>query len=237
MAHLLFWLVILIVLLSFSRVLWMQLFQNQKHEPIHEGQFDLQEWDAEDGHIVLLDGEWMFYPSQLVMDDSEEGLSGMGNGFIRVPGKWNEDLSPSETTPYGYGSYRLRLYVDPEKNTTYSLRVPSVRSASELYVNGRLLTHSGIVATSKEEYTAKNLPYSASFTADENGVIDIVIQVANYRDNRSAGIVRSIKFGSEQAIAQEIKISMSMQLLAAIIFLIHSLYSLGLFLLGNKDKT
>ncbi|GAV14837.1 two-component hybrid sensor and regulator [Paenibacillus sp. NAIST15-1] len=155
---------------------------------------------------------------------------------IQVPGGWNEALHADKPSPYGYGSYRLRLYVDPAKHPNYSIRVPSVRTASELYVNGRLLIKSGQVATTKDEYISKDLPYSTAFTADDNGVIEIVIQAANYVDSRSGGIVRSIKFGSEEAIAKETNASVFMQFLAAIIFIMHAVYALILYVLGNKEK-
>lgn len=126
--------------------------------------------------------------------------------------------------------------MNPEEKLNYSIRVPSVRSSSELYVNGRLLAKSGRVADTKEAYTAKNLPYTTSFTADGNGVIELVIQAANYVDSRSSGIARSIKLGSEEAVAKEMKLSVSMQTLGAVIFLMHSVYALILFLLGNRKR-
>ncbi|MFC3769379.1 ATP-binding protein [Paenibacillus sp. GCM10012303] len=233
-SHILIGIGILLVILSGFRFLWMESFRDQKLEPIKNGQLNLRDWNAEDGDILLLDGEWELYPSQWLMVGERQG--GNEPTFIQVPGRWNEALHAEKSTPYGFASYRLRLYVNPEKDLNYSIRVPSVRTSSELYVNGRLLAKSGRVAESKDEYTAKNLPYSAAFTANENGVIELVIQAANYVDSRSSGIVRSIKFGSEEAIAKEMKASVSMQLLAAIIFLMHSAYALILFVLGDKEK-
>ncbi|MGG4093287.1 ATP-binding protein [Paenibacillus lautus] len=230
-------LVSILVVLTSLRILWMETFQDPKQASIHNGQFDLRNWNAEDGSILLLDGEWEFYPSQWLIDGSRQQLLGdIAPRHIQVPGGWNEALHADKPSPYGYGSYRLRLYVDPAKNLNYSIRVLSVRTASELYVNGRLLTKSGQVATTKDEYISKDLPYSTTFTADENGVIELVIQAANYVDSRSGGIVRSIKFGSEEAIAKEMKASVYMQFLAAIIFIMHAVYALILYLLGNKEK-
>ncbi|BAH46828.1 two-component hybrid sensor and regulator [Brevibacillus brevis NBRC 100599] len=235
-SHILLLLGLLLIILSGARILWMESFRDQQAD-IKNGQFDLRDWNAEGGDTLLLDGEWEFYPSQWLMDGRrQQGVNEKGPSLIQVPGRWNEALHTDKSTPYGFASYRLRLYVDPEKDLNYSIRVPSVRTASELYVNGRLLAKSGQVGESEDEYIAKNLPYSSTFTADENGVIDIVIQAANYVDGRSSGIVRSIKFGSEEAIAKEIKVSVSTQLLAAMIFLIHSAYAFILFLLGDKKK-
>ncbi|RJX37115.1 response regulator [Paenibacillus pinisoli] len=217
-------------------MLWMEWFHLQKQVTIQNGQLDLRDWRVEDGDVLLLDGEWEFYPSQWLISGGRERAAEAGAVLIPVPGGWNKALNAEQPTPYGYGSYRLILHVDPGKNQNYSVRVPSVRTSSELYVNGRLLAGSGGVADTEDGYTAKNLPYSTTFTADENGVIELVIQAANYVDSRNSGIARSIKFGSEDAIAREMKISVSMQLMATVIFLMHSVYAFILFLLGNREK-
>lgn len=235
--HLLLFIGLLLVALSGLRLLWMELFPDQQQVSITNGHLDLRDWNAEDGGILLLDGEWEFYPSQWLMDGSGQNITGeLAPRMISVPGKWNGALHAEESTPYGFGSYRLRVFVDPKQNSNYSIRIPSVRTASELYVNGRLLAKSGRVGETKEEYTAKNLPYSTSFTANDDGVIELVIQAANYVDSRGGGIVRSIKFGSEEVMAKETTLSVSLQTLGAILFLMHSVYALILFLLGNRDK-
>lgn len=236
-SHIIILLGLLLVILSSLRLFWMDFFPDQKQMFIQNGQLDLRDWNAKEGDVLLLDGEWEFYPSQWLMDGRQlQGLSEMKPQLIQVPGGWNEALDADKSTPYGFASYRLRLYVNPEEDMNYSIRVPSVRTSSELFVNGRLIAKSGRVAETKDAYFAKNLPYTTTFTADDNGVIELVIQAANYVDSRSSGIVRSIKFGSEETILTDMKVSISMQLLAAIIFLMHSIYSLILFLLGSKEK-
>ncbi|WP_340026846.1 ATP-binding protein [Paenibacillus sp. FSL K6-1096] len=225
---------VLLAALSGLRILWMGLFGDLQHEPLNNGELHLRDWNAEDGKIVLLDGEWEFYPSQWLQDGKKQGVD--EPSLIQVPGGWNDAMHAGTSTPYGFGSYRLRIYVNPEQKLNYSIRLPSIRTASEVYINGRLVANSGKVADSKEGSNARNLPYYTSFTADEDGVIDLVIQASNYVDSRSGGIVRSVKFGSERAIAQEIKISVSMQVLTSVIFLIHSAYAFILYLLGSKQK-
>lgn len=223
-----------IFLLCF-RIIWMESFRDQEQFLIKNGQLDLRKWNEENGKILLLDGEWEFYPSRFLMEHKAEEEKQKPK-FIKVPGRWNEELHPKKNSPYGFASYRLRLYVNPKKKGNYSIRVPSVRSSSEIYVNGRLLSKSGQVGKNINEYIAKNHPYSTTFTADDNGIIDIVIQAANYADSRRSGIVRSVKFGTEEAIMKEMKLSFSMQLIVTIIFLVHSIYAFILFLLSKQEK-
>lgn len=214
----------------------MDTFWNEKQLKIEQGKLDLRHWDTEADDILVLDGEWEFFPHQFLNNGKGRELTKENPQFIQVPGQWNHELHPEEPDPFGFASYRLRLYVHPDKDLTYSIRISSIRSSSEIYVNGRLLAKSGQVAETKDEYSAKNLPYSASFTADENGVIEIVVQAANYVDVRSSGIIRSIKFGTEATIMKDIKLSSFMQLSAVIIYLLHSVYALILFILGNREK-
>ncbi|WAA09980.1 ATP-binding protein [Fervidibacillus albus] len=214
------------------RLLWMNVFWEQKQPSIQNGLLNLHNWDVDRGKVLLLDGEWMIYPSHFLMDDVEKSTETQPYEFIQVPGNWNDVFN----SPFGYASYRLHILVDSENERNYSIYIPSIRSSSEVYVNGRLMEKSGQVAKNNNQYIAKNLPYTTTFTADENGVIDLVIQVANFEDIRSSGIVRSIKFGSADAIAKEMKFSFSMQLLTVVIFLLHSIYALILYFLGNREK-
>src|SRR5690625_1517209 len=74
------------------------------------------------------------------------------------------------------------------------------------------------------------------FKPDENGIIDVVIQVANFKDTRSSGIVRSIKFGTASAITKEKNLSLAMQVFTTAILLIHAIYAIILFFLGKLEK-
>ncbi len=235
--HFLWIIGIFLIILSGSRFLWMHAFYASSDLSIKNGQLNLTDWQAQEDDVLLLDGEWEFYPSQWLIDhEAKSNIDEANRRLIQVPGKWDDVLNEEQSTPYGYGSYRLRIYVDPKKQINYSIHLPSVRSSSEVYVNGRFLGGSGEIGQSTDTYTAKNLPYSTTFTADENGVIDLVVQAANFKDVRQSGIIRSIKFGSEEAISKNYNLSLSMQIIASVIFFIHAIYALILFFLGNHDK-
>lgn len=227
---------IFIVTLSFFRVQWMNSFY---HSPlfVENGEIDLREWDADKYGVLLLDGEWNFYPSELLIERSNLlDHHDISKTSIPVPGSWNNYVQEIGSSSFGYGTYSITLQVNPEIDGYLSMQIPSIRSASEVYINGDFAASSGKVASTNEEYVEKNLPYSVTFKPDEDGIINIAIQVANFKDIRSSGIVRSIKFGTEQAITKDNNLSLIMQLLASAILLIHSIYAIILYFLGKLDR-
>ncbi len=225
-----------IVVLAFFRMQWMHMFHHSTVK-IENGQIDLRDWNPEENSILLLNGEWEFYPSQLLMEEPKVQVTNhLEKKLIPVPGGWNEYLEDIGSTPYGYGTYHISLKVNSEIKDQLSLYIPSIRSASEIFINGEYVASSGNVATTKEEYIEENLPYSVSFKPDEEGLVDIFIHVANFKDIRSSGIVRSIKFGTERAIAKDTNLSLMMQVLASGILFIHSIYAIILYFLGKLDK-
>lgn len=222
-------LLVFMLCLSAFRLIWTGLFQEEVQPDIQNGMLDIQTWDPGEEETLVLDGEWEFYPSRFIMEESSvQGES----DIIEVPRGWNDILGSS----YGYGSYRLQIKVDRDAEQNYGLYIPSIRSSSEIYVNGRKLASSGEIAAEEEQYTAKNLPQRVVFTADEEGIIDIVIQAANYKDIRSSGIIRSVRFGTEQAISSGTQLSSYFQISIIVIFLIHAIYTFILYLIGNRDK-
>lgn len=231
---------LLIVIVSFillligMRVLWTVLLKDTDQPYAVNGRLDLRDWDMAENRTLTLDGEWEFYPRMFLMEREPHNES--DKQWIQVPGGWNPLMAPNENTPYGYGSYRLRILVDPTNDPSFSMRIPSVRSSSEVYVNGHLLGRSGQPASVEENYKPLNEPYTVNFSTNGAEEIEIVVQAANFIDYRKSGIVRSIRFGTEEAIHREVQLSITMQLLACITFLMHAVYAVILYLLGNREK-
>lgn len=223
-----------IFILTCSRLLWIITFHNSNQPDAVNGVLDLRKWDF--NHTVDLDGQWEFFPNTWLINKKDSRKLDINPKYIQVPGSWNTVLNNGKNTPYGYGSYRLRILVNPNNNLNFSIRIPSIRSSSELYVNGHLLGKSGQPGKNKREYVAYNVPYSSTFTKNGKNLIEVVIQAANFKDPRDSGIIRSIKFGSEAAISKESQLSTNMQQMVAIVFLLHSIYSLILFFIGNREK-
>jgi len=224
-----------IVLTSF-RLLWISYFNDTEEQEITKGELDLRGWDFSDGKSITLSGEWEFH-AYTMLEEIPTNQDEKNAPYIYVPGDWSTVLNPDDDRPFGYGSYHLRIYVDPDKDTSFSMRIPSVRSASALYANGLLVGKSGEVGENKEDSNAFNVPYSStSIRADEDGVIDIVLQVTNFVDPRSSGLVRSVTFGYEEDVKAESELSTLLQVVTGVIFFVHALFAGLIYLVGIRDK-
>ncbi len=225
-----------IITLFLIRIIWAFFQAPPDHPRAVRGELDLRSFDFTSDRTVTLDGDWEFYPGKFVKQNESITISSENGGdFIRVPGKWDSVVS-SNDSPYGYGSYRLRIKVDPDNERTYGIRVPNVATSSELYVNGRLLAKNGEPAKNRQQYTARSTPYTAIFKAGTDE-IDIVVHAANYDNSIRGGSTESIRFGSEEAIEKEVGFSVNMQIVVVIVLMIHAVYALILYVIGTRNKS
>ncbi|WP_312107958.1 ATP-binding response regulator [Brevibacillus reuszeri] len=217
--------------------MWSASFSYANDTKAISGVLDLRDWNAETQSIVLLNGEWDFYPQQWLIGEQRNQPSHEEKPVsILVPGSWNQSLQPGNDTPYGFGSYRLKILVDPAKEQNYSLRFTSIRSASTVYVDGVMLGKSGQTGENGLPYVAENRPYTATFSSIGKRVIELVVQVENHMDSRGNGIAQPIKIGTKEAIEKDRWLSLTMQQLVTIIFFVLAVYALILYVVGNKDK-
>lgn len=222
------------ILLTGGRLVWLELFKPEQQPYATNGLLNLQGFDLLAAGSITLDGQWEFYPG-VWLQDEEEGQKHNAK-FIHIPGGWNSYLETDQDTPFGYGSYRLQIMLDADERHSYSLYVPSVRSSSELFVNGDLVASVGKPASSPDQYIAGNAPYTATFSAEAKDTIEIVIHTANYIDPRSGGLIRSIKFGMADAIDRENILSMTMQILVAVAMLIQAINLLVIFVMERNAR-
>ncbi|MBW7475483.1 response regulator [Paenibacillus oenotherae] len=218
------------------RLLWVLLPVTSDSPQAIQGKLDLRGWDFSKDRTISLNGQWEFYPHVLLNKNTDIGLSSdRDRELLEVPGSWNDVMPGKGASTFGYGSYRLRILVQPDKEQIYGIRVPVIPTSSELYVNGRLIAHAGEPESDAERYTARKIPYTASF-ATELSEIEIVIQVANFDDTLMGGINWPIQFGSDHAAQKAASFSNGMQLSICLILLMHAVYAGILFLMGVRQK-
>lgn len=132
----------------------------------------------------LADG-WEFYPDQLI----EPGARADNSISTYIGQYFSFSSFHKDKSPYGTGSYRLLI----SGNGTYTLFLPEIFSACEVYINGQLIAVSGSISPYKPEVKDLLIPVTL------NGTTEILIHTANYTHYYS-GMTYPPAIGSPQAI-------------------------------------
>lgn len=204
------------------------------------GVMDLRGWNFAANGTVRLKGQWEFYRGQLLTPDSfAKGASGDNAPgrpvLVDVPGTWNAYVGGTGTQdPYGYGTYRLRIRVDPLERTMLGVLTDMIRMANRIYLNDWEVGSSGEPAESKAEGRQRNIPYSgfAPVSGDE---VDILVQVSNYL-YPDGGIVSSILLGDSNSINRTRDWRVLQDLILASGFLMPGVYLLIVYRTRREDK-
>lgn len=224
---------LVLLVLTSLRIGWIIYHKTPNHPYAEGGIIDLRKWEFRENQTIPLDGEWEFYPNQLL--DPTLGYTSETDReqtFVAVPGNW--DAASNDDKPLNYGTYRVKILLPDHDDRLYGLRIRDISSAASIFLDGTLLTKVGQPTESASQYQSKLGTYKALFPADSNE-IDMTIHVANYEKAHEGGITKAIKFGTGEAINNEVDLSKFLQLLVAIILIGHSLYAFGLYFM-SKNK-
>ncbi|PKM74729.1 MAG: diguanylate cyclase [Firmicutes bacterium HGW-Firmicutes-17] len=182
--------------------------------------------------IIPLDGNWAFYWNQLLEPASVN--QGTLSGYVPFPSSWNKYEINGEAIPgFGYATYQLTFVAS--ENEILALKIPKVRTAYKLWINGKLIAAAGTIGSTRDTMVPKYLPQVASFQAQQ-GENEIVIQMSNFY-RPSGGLLNSILLGGETQL-----LNMRYKGLAYELFLFGALlmmggYHLALFFFRRKDRT
>ncbi|GAA0299877.1 ATP-binding protein [Gracilibacillus halotolerans] len=205
--------------------------QVPNHPQAKEGVVDLSEWSFKDNQTITLDGEWSFYPDQLI---SPNGIiAGDDNRTISVPRSWENELNKETQHTYGKGTYHLKVILPNKHQQLYGIRIKNVTTAANVYINGILYKEFNEVGLNNSGKPMERGPFSTFFQPEGNE-LDIVIQVSNYEIPFFGGITNSIQIGTGQAIQSEEGFSTTLQIVVSVIYLLHFMYVIILYFIGNK---
>lgn len=212
-------------------------FQKPIDQPhVVKGILDLRGWTIPQNNMITLNGEWEFFPYRLIVPDTtnvETLSSASDKKYIQVPGAWEHYFPDGRDTSFLFGTYRLRILNEDNIDEKFKLKIYEINNASSVYVNGRLTAESGHPSEKLDSYQPWDLPYSIPLPAGSKNM-EILIQVSNHAGN--GGITKPIRFGTLEADLHRTQLSMGLQILLCIIFLVHGLYALILYFLGAANK-
>lgn len=214
---------------------WSELFSTAEHPRAVNGVLDMRGWDFNNSATIPLDGQWEFYPAKLIHQQDVQPLQNQFR-YIQVPGDWGSVLTKEADTSIGYGTYRLRILIDPlEQPVAFWLQ--KIQASSGVELNGLVENDFGKPAENAEEYKPKKISYTASYSVKGTKELELLIRVANYDDAYNGGILHSIQFGSQAAIDYVRWYSIGFQLVIFVVLLLHGLYATILFLFNPKEKS
>ncbi|MGM2630391.1 MULTISPECIES: hybrid sensor histidine kinase/response regulator [Bacillus cereus group] len=222
-----------IVFITSFRLIW---FKNSFyiHQPfVQSGNLNLVNFKFDEKNIVILNGEWSFYPNVLLNPDRMKNKSIEKKGWIEVPSKWSGKVSKID----GYkerGTYALSIHVSNPKGK-YALKVRDINSSFSLYVNGKLIEARGNVSKVKKMDRSSLFPTVMMIEPDKEGVIQLLIAVENNSyEATNGGIVKGIRFGTQEAILADHLNIIYLQIVVAVVMFLHSIYACILFLIRPK---
>ena len=202
---------------------------------VRDGILDLRTWDFEKQGPIRLEGHWFFYWKRFVSPQEFGEGPPAPDGYIESPRNWNSfriDQGENEIGPMGWGTYGIRILLPPTDQL--SLKVYSLASAYDLYVNGRRIDGRGVISSDPSKYHPQKNPQIYRLKS-EGPELTLLFQVSNFVD-AFGGMWGPVTLGESAQIE-----SLERNLLASDLFLcgsllIMGLYHLGLFYYRPKEK-
>lgn len=216
-----------LVLLGF-RLLWLAYHFPSDQPLAHNGALDLRAYELKDDKTITLNGEWKFSEGHFPRNNELQNVEWK---TLDVPTSSADDIIAK------YGTYRLKIMLNEkdQKERTYGFQIPSVKTASALFIDGEQKGKSGVVADNPTQHIGKDTPYTVYFTTDQKE-IDIILYVSNFDTDENIGIHKSIKFGSAEAISKERDFIKTLLTGMVVVLLLHSLYSLLVYFFIYRNK-
>ncbi|OMD52162.1 ATP-binding protein [Paenibacillus odorifer] len=232
LSHMLY-IVVFIGLLIIVRWGWYNHFSLSNPPAVKQGVLDLRGVDIESLSTFPLDGEWEFYPEQWVNATNINNATKWQR--LQVPGNWTSKFNPADQEKaYGYGTYHLRILLDQPLSEPLSFWFQSVYTASEVEINGTVLSRFGKLSEEKEGHVSVTKSFLISYVPTDQNQMDLFVRASNYGSPLKGGIVRSVEFGIQHEIDTVYWNSIGLQLVVGVLLLIHGLYLLIIYLMDVR---
>ncbi len=202
-----------------------------------EGILNLEDWSFKQDGIVNLDGEWEFYWKDFIPpDDFHNNSLTKKPEYEQVGTEWNSYQIDGEKLPeFGYATYRLLIKYGNGEEGVFALRLPSIYTAYELYIDGKYYDIHGKVGKSKEEMTPKS-QYEELFFNKKGTETELVFHVSNYYNHRG-GLLHVPSLGTSDQIKSFKYQKIALDLFTFGGLLIMAIYHIGLFVLRLENKS
>lgn len=198
--------------------------------------FSLLNWSK---GLIPLDGEWLFYPEHFIGPEEfdhtvEAGLS-HGAIALRVPEIWNEAKYEGKVMgTTGFGTYRLKVLI-PQSRRPLGLKINTLGSAFQLWVNGQEISQAGQITQSPEQGVPGYNP-GVHLLPSSEGSLEFVVQVSNFH-HKEGGIWYSWQLGYFEKAHENRQNLLLLDMFLFGSLLIMGFYNIGLYFHLKRDKS
>lgn len=209
-------------------------------KPIHrikpsQGQLDLESWNQRRDKLLSLSGNWDFYWNRFLTYQDISSSNPKSDLQIEVPQVWNNYKLQGKNLPgFGYATYRLKV-VNVAKGIPLAMRIQTLSTAYQLYINDQPLAANGKIGTTKQQFAPEYKPRVVEFTPTDTS-FELIIHVANFIYARG-GMWYAIDFGTPEQIRNMDRRIVNKDLFLLGALAVMALYYLNIFLLRREDKS
>ncbi len=208
---------------------------SQNSSKIERGVLDLREWNFKENGNVELKGQWEFYWGKLYTPEDFDDEVHTPDAYVDVPGSWSGTIVNGEKiSDTGYATYRLVIFVKPDSETNYMLRLGEILTAYNVWWNDKHIVNIGNVSDNSYDAKPALKPIIRGVDFDKER-IQILVQVSNY-NHRSNGFFQVPIIGEEDKIVRSFSLFMFFDIIIFGAVLIMALYHIGLYILRTKNK-
>ncbi len=199
---------------------------------INSGLANLESLSMASVSTVVLSGEWIFCPDQLLTESDFKNGAPSGCSVQVVPGAWTSYKMESGPVPgLGVGTYRLNIRL-PEETPQLGLFMPYQGTAFELWINGELRARNGTVSKDPDKQRGEMRPLVVSLP---DSPIHLLIQISNGHD-KSGGMWNAPRIGRLTAAESHLHRTFLVDSLMAGMLLLSTSFSFLLFGLNRTDR-
>ncbi|MDN9378437.1 sensor histidine kinase [Clostridioides difficile] len=179
--------------------------------------------------LVFLIDDWEFYNHKIFKpnDFIEQDIK---PEYVFIGQYPDFSMRKGNQSPYGNATYRMRIKNDG-KNRLLSLELPEIFSASEVWINGEMVSKLGDVGTEKYRPKIKNLV--VSFIAKKD--TEIIINVSNFSHYYS-GLYYPPALGETKDISNMMFYRVLFYSIICFTTFAIAIFSLSVWFLSNKSK-
>jgi two-component system sensor histidine kinase ChiS len=182
---------------------------------------------------ISLDGQWEFYWNQLLTPDSFS-IKRPTVSYQTVPLRWDlYKINNEQLSVLGYCTYRLILS-NPDRINDLLIKIPGIATASKIWINGKLVSQQGTLATRAEDSQAERFNHFIRLPDSER--LTIVIQASNY-EYSFPGISHPVMIGHEVTLRDRENLINDFEMIEIGCLLLMIFYHLGLYLQLKRNPS